>query len=93
MKMSLMKEVGYMYIFAKELISINKKLKKASKSAEKHKGRYHQAEEQKKPKHQIKHSKAVQEINNLMKKHNTVLTRLKNHNQRFAHYLRKEHEI
>lgn len=92
-KMSLLKEAGYIYLFSKELIKLNKKLKKLGKLAEKHKTRHEKAKKHKKEKHKIKHALTVRDIEELMKKHNHVLGRLRTHYHRFAHYLRKEHKV
>ena len=91
--MGLLREAGYIYLYSKELKKLNKKLKRLGKLAEKHKGRHEKAAKDKKEKHKTKHALTVRGINELMKKHNQVLSRLKNHHYRYAHYLRKEHKI
>lgn len=91
--MSLFNEASRIYIFSKELVKLNKKLRKLGNLAEKHKGKHEKAKKHKKEKHRVKHTLAVRDIEKLMKKHNAVLNKLKTHYFRFAHYLRKEHKI
>lgn len=91
--MPLTKEAAYLYRFSKGLVKLNKKLKKAGKLAEKHKGRHEKAKKHRKEKHKIRHTLTVRDIEEMMKKHNLLLRRLMTHYQRFTHYLRKEHKI
>lgn len=91
--MSLIKEAGRIYVFSKELMKLNKKLRKLSKLAEKHKKKHGAAESHKKEKHRVRHTLTVKDMETTMKKHNVVLNRLKTHLHRFAHYLRKEHKV
>lgn len=91
--MSLAKEAAYLYVFSKELLKLNKKLKKLGRLADKHKVRHGKARVHKKEKHKIRHVLTVRDIEELMKKHNYALGRLKTHYHRFAHYLKKEHKI
>ena len=90
--MSLTKEAAYLYLFSKELLKLNKKLKKLGRLAEKHKVRHEKAQAHKKEKHKVRHVLTVRDIEELMKKHNYALERLKTHYHRFTHYLRKEHK-
>lgn len=91
--MSLLKEAEYIYVFSKELLRLNRKLKKLGKAAEKHKKRHNEAKEDKQLRHKVRHANTVQDIEKLMGRHNQIFTRLKNHYHRFAHHLRKEHKI
>jgi len=90
--MGLLREAGYIYLYSKELKKLNNKLRKLGRLAEKHKGKHEKVPEHKKKKHKTKHALTVREIEELMKKHNLVLSRLTSHHQRYAHYLRKEHK-
>jgi len=90
--MGLLKEAGYVYVYSRELLSLNKKLKRLGKLAEKHKVKHGKAPEHKNGRHKVKHTLAVRDIEKLMKKHNQVLGKLRTHYHRFAHYLRKEHK-
>jgi len=90
--MALTKEAGNLYIYSKELIKLNKKLKRFSKRAEKHKTKHEKAKEHKKDKYKMKHALAVRDLKKVMKRHNQVLAGLRTHYHRFAHYLRKEHK-
>jgi hypothetical protein len=92
--MGLVNEAGYLYVHSKELIGLNKKIKRLSKKAQKHVDKHTKAEtEDVRSKHKKKHTKATEDIHSLMKKHNTVLTRLKAHQIAYIHALRKEHKV
>lgn len=88
--MGLLKEAGYIYYFSKELLGLNRRLKRLGKKAGKHKKKH---ERSGKEKHRVKHGMTVKEANKLLKKHNVVLERLKAHHLRYAHFLRKEHKV
>ena len=92
--MSLVNHAAYLYVHSKELIVLNKKLKRLSKNAEKHKkrgeresdfGRVH--------KHAKRHAEAGEDIRTLLKKHNRILTKLRQHQVVHANELRKEHKV
>tara|TARA_Y100000310_G_scaffold268505_1_gene281136 strand:+ start:247 stop:522 length:276 start_codon:yes stop_codon:yes gene_type:complete len=91
--MSLLKEAGNLYLYSKELIKLNRQLKKYGKLAEKYKSKHHAADEHKKGQYKSRHESAVKNINKLLKRHNHVLSGLRTHYHGFAHYLRKEHKI
>ncbi len=91
--MSLIKEASRLYLFSKELVKLNKRLRKLGRSAEKHKVRHEKASRHKKEKHKVRHALTVKDVKELMEKHDAVLKRLKTHYQRFTHYLRKEHKV
>ena len=92
-KMNLIKEAGYVYLYSKQLVSLNKKIKRLGKKAVKHKTRHEKAAEHKKEKHQVKHVLTVKQINALLEKHNLLLKRLVYHSRRFNECLRKEHQV
>lgn len=92
--MNLVKEAAYLYIHSKELIELNKKLKKLSKKAEKHISKHQKADDEaKREKHQTKHKNTTEEIKQLMKKHNKLLERIKHHHLTYTHALRKEYKV
>lgn len=92
--MSLSSEAGYLYVYSKELVTINKKIKKLSKHADKHLKKHHKTDNiNKKKKHYDKHKKKKEDIHDLIKKHNKVLKHLKHHNVAFYHALKKESKI
>ena len=91
--MGLLKEAGSVYVYSRDLIKLNKKLKRLSKHAKKHKRRHEHAPHHKKEKHYVRHSSTVNDIRDLMKKHDRVLMRLRSHYRNFAHYLKKEHKL
>ena len=92
--MSLTNEAAYLYVYSKKLTKINRLLKSLSKKAHKHKTKHDTTtREEKKHKHRKKHAKTVKEIKDLMKEHNKILTRLKQHQVAFAHTLHKKHKI
>ncbi|NQV91932.1 hypothetical protein HQ489_05660 [Candidatus Woesearchaeota archaeon] len=90
---SLLHEAGYLYKYSKELLRLNRKLKKYGKLAEKHKRKHGVAKEKDKPKHLAKHSKTMEDVHELMKRHNRYFGKLRYHYLRFAHHFRKEHKI
>ena len=91
--MNLANEAAYLYVNAKELLALNKKLRKLSHKAEKHVKKHAKANtEEKKEKHKKKHGKATEDIVKLMKKHNKTLEHLRAHQIAFAHALRNEHK-
>tara|TARA_Y100000310_G_C20605536_1_gene775275 strand:- start:1164 stop:1439 length:276 start_codon:yes stop_codon:yes gene_type:complete len=91
--MSLLKEAGTLYLYSKELVKLNKKLKRYGKLAEKHKKRHGKAKVHRKEKHKKRHASTIKDLNKVMKRHNRVLAGLRTHYHGFAHYLRKEHKL
>ncbi len=92
--MNLTNEAAYLYVYSKELISLNKKLKRLSGKAEKHIYKHGKAtSEKERLKHRTKHSKTVEKIRKLMVKHNELLNKLRHHHVAYAHALRAEHKV
>ncbi|MFH1682525.1 MAG: hypothetical protein ABIA37_01890 [Candidatus Woesearchaeota archaeon] len=91
--MNLLKEAGYVYLYSKKLVYLNKKIKKLGKKAVKHKSRHEKAAEHKKEKHHVRHVLTVRQINALMEKHNSTLKKLAYHSHKFSECLRKEHKV
>ena len=92
--MNLANEAGYLYVYSKELMDVNKKIRKLSSKAEKHAVKHMNANnEKKKLKHKNKHAKVKNDIEKLLKKHNKIIKILKHHNIAFYHALSKEHKI
>lgn len=92
--MSLANEAAYLYVLSKELVSINKKIRKHSTKAQKHLEKHTRATSpEEKVKHQHKHSQRVKDIKKLMEEHNKTLAKLRHHQVAFAHQLQKEHQI
>lgn len=92
--MGLANEAGYLYVYSKELVAVNKQIQKLSHKAEKH-ARKHQTaiSEIKKQKHKEKHTKTKIKIETLLKKHNHIILLIKHHHLAFYHALGKEHKI
>ena len=90
--MNIINEAGYLYDYSKKLIKINKELNKLSRKAHKHSHQHQKAKEEKKHKHQKRHQSTVNEIKELMKKHNQIITKLRHHHLTYAHALKKEHK-
>lgn len=89
--MSITREAAYLYIYSKELTRKNKKLRELSSKAQKYAQNYHQTvDEKKRRKHGKKHHKTTQEIKELIKDHNALLSRIKHHLVNFNDTLRKE---
>ncbi len=89
--MSLLKEAVYLYVHAKELEKVNRKLKNLGRKAEKHAGREHRAiSEEKKYKHRQRYSRAASQKKQLMRKHGDVISILRDHCLDFKHLLDKE---
>ena len=92
--MGLSNEAAYLYFYAKKLSGTDKKLRRLSKKAEKHKTKHIKASsEEKKNKHAKKHSSAKEEILKLMKKHNKLVAKIKHHHIAFSHSLHKQHKL
>ena len=92
--MNLTNETAYLYVYSKDLISLNKKLKGLSGKAEKHIYKHGKAtSEEDRLKHRTKHGKVVGKIQKLMVKHNELLNKLRHHHVAYAHALRAEHKV
>ncbi len=92
--MTLANEAAYLYVYSKELAALNKCLNRWTRKVQKHRLKHEKTtDERKKQKHRLKHSIATNKIKELMKKHNTLLTKLKHHQIAFAHAIQKEHMI
>jgi hypothetical protein len=91
--MGLANEAGYLYVYSKKLVKINKLLKKLSKKAKKHVSRHDkETKVERKHKHQKKHKATVTDIKGIMKTHNKIIEKLRNHQVAYAHALKKEHK-
>lgn len=87
-------EAAYLYVLSKSLHKINKKLHYSASKVEKHRRNYEQATaERKKLKHRIKHAKASEKINELLKEHNRIMTKMRYHLRAFVLELHKEHKL
>ena len=92
--MTLANEAAYLYVYSKQLMNLNKRIRRYTKKAVKHKEKHHQANEiEKKIKHQKRWHDAAKKLQDLMKDHNVILAKLNNHQVAFAHSLRKEHKV
>ena len=92
--MGLANEAAYLYVHAKELISLTRKLRRLSKKADKHANKHQKASTpEDKQKHQNKHVKVSKKIKDLIERHNHVIKRLREHQVAFAHALGKETKI
>ena len=90
--MNLTTEASYLYVYSKELVKLNKRIKRLSRKAEKHAHKHGKASShEKKHKHKRKHESTIGDIKSLMKKHNQALRHLKHHYLNFHHALKKEH--
>ncbi len=92
--MNLLSEAYYMYYYSRELIKINKKVKRHSKKAEKYVHKHRKAKtEEKKSRHKLGHQKATGKIKDLIEQHNRILKKLRHHHNNYLHALKKEHSI
>ena len=89
--MSITREAAYLYLCSKELTKMNKKLHELSKEAQHHGERYALAtDERTRYKHTQKHHHATKDIQNLIKEHQAMLSRIKHHLVNYNNALRKE---
>ncbi len=87
-------EAAYLFIYAKKLQRVTNSLKSLSKDAEHHLKKHNSAQNQKdKEKHKNKHQKTTIKIQDLIKRHNELLTKIHHHQLLFASTLQKEHKI
>lgn len=89
--MSITREAAYLYLCSKELTKMNKKLHYLSKEAQHHGQKHAQAaDERTRHKHAKKHHRATEGIQDLVKKHNAMLNRIKHHLVNYNNALRRE---
>ena len=92
--MSIASEAAYLYIRSKEFSKVNRQLQELSKKAQHHRDKHAQAtDEAGRAKHKRKHSRITDDIKDLMKRHNMLLSRIKHHMVRYNDALRKEHKL
>ena len=92
--MNISNEAAYLYVYSKELLKINKQLKRVSKKAEKYAKKHSSAGTlEKKLKYKVKHTRVMEDIKELRKLHNKALATLRKHQIAFAHALQVEHKI
>jgi hypothetical protein len=92
--MNLAFEAAYMFVYAKKLQIINKRIHSASKDAEHHLQKHNAAkEDKKKSHHRHKHERTKQRLQDLIKRHNELLHKLQHHQLLFSSILQKEHKI
>ena len=92
--MHLANEAGYLYVLSKELMALNKQLKKLTSKAEKHLRHYSDAKTEEERLHRhTRHTRTTIEISHLLKKHHLLLQKLKHHHLAFDHTLVREHKI
>ncbi len=92
--MTLSQEATYLYIYSKELLNINRRLKKLSGSAEKQIHKHSMARtEEKRQKHKIKHLRISLVMERLIRDHNRMAEKLHHHYSAFSNELKKEHLI
>ncbi len=88
--MTLSNEAAYLYVLSKEIESINYKIKRLSKKADKHKERHNKAAVEKKEKHQQRHHKVLEKLRKLIEEHNKAVGSLRHHQIAFAGRLERE---
>tara|TARA_Y100000310_G_scaffold343833_2_gene453371 strand:- start:566 stop:847 length:282 start_codon:yes stop_codon:yes gene_type:complete len=92
--MSLANEAGYLYNYSKKLLKLNKRLRKTSGKATKHKKRHdNETKEEKRTKHRERHADARKDLHKLLKEHNRILLHLREHHKKFYDALKKEHKV
>jgi len=88
--MNILKEAGYLYLYSKKLLQINRKIKSLSKKKHKHGEKHSKASSPtKKHKHLQKHDSAAKKIKKLLKDHESIILRIKHHKVNFSHALEK----
>jgi len=94
LKMSIIDEAAHLYVFSKELSSINKDIKRLSRKIEKHAHNHKNASNDKKrEKYRKKHLKTKNKIAQLVKRHRQIFNRIKHHMVGYNEALRKEHKV
>ena len=92
--MGISNEAAYLYVYSKELLKINRKLKRASKKAEK---AFKKFKESKTVEEQIKrkpqYEETLDEVHKLQKEHNYIIRTLRHHQVAFAHQLQNQHKV
>lgn len=92
--MNLVHEAGYLYLLSKELITLNRQLKKLTTKAEKQVYKYSQAEtEPERRGHRFKHTRVTIEMAHLIKKHHLILDKMRYHHSIFDRALREEQRL
>ena len=92
--MHLTDEAGHLYLLSKDLVTLNKKLRKMTSKAEKHFYNLSRAKTLKEKHHyQSKHMRATIELTHLMNKHHQLLEKLRHHHSSFDLALKREHRI
>jgi hypothetical protein len=92
--MALVREAEYLYLYAKRLKEVNRKIRRLSKKAEKHKRKHEKtSNEDKRKKHKKRHSETTENIKDLIKLHNQILSTTKSHLIAYHDSLRKEHRL
>ena len=87
-------EAGDLYVLSKELVTLNKLLKKLTLTIKIHVHKHSMAKtEEEKLYHRTKHARTTVELGNLLKKHYKLLEKLKRHHRAFDYALRKEQKI
>ena len=89
--MSITREAAYLYLCSKELTKMNKKLHELSTEVQYHRQKHAlAADEKNRYKHSKKHHHATGELQQLLKKHDAMLSRIKHHLVNYNNSLRKE---
>ncbi|MBI2573241.1 hypothetical protein HYV86_05250 [Candidatus Woesearchaeota archaeon] len=92
--MSLLNEAGYLYVLSKDLMSVNKKIRKHAQKAREHFDDHTKAtRHEDKQKHYVKHTDATAKVRKLAEKHNEILRKIQRHQVAFAHSLRDETKL
>ncbi len=89
--MSLLNEAGYLYVLSKDLLNINKKIRKQIEEARDHINNHSKAtRHEEKQKHYDKHTKSVGKVRKCIEERNEILKKMQRHQVAFAHQLREE---
>jgi len=92
--MDLKSEAAYLYYYSKKLKWLNRKIRRLSKKATKHKEKHDGAKKEgDKLHHKTKHAYVSRDIKELMKKHNKIINKIKYHYHRFMHSLSHQHKF
>lgn len=92
--MSLSRHAAYLYLYARKLQHLTEKIQKLTKEAHSHIQKHNSTNDRAaKEKYRYKHAKIMQEIQKLMKKHNSLLGWIHHHQASFAYALQREHQL
>jgi len=92
--MNIAYEAAYLFVYAKKLQRVTTKLKSLSKDAQHHLNKHNATQNPKdKEHHKTKHQKVTKKIQDLITRHNELLTKIRHHQLLFASTLQKEHRI